>query len=705
MIDEAHERSHNIDVILGLAHQLLSRRQDFRVIVSSATLCPEQFQRFFQPVAGIVPLISIRTRSYPIDIRYQPIAAHRGAARDEAIAQRILDIHRHMGPGHILVFLSGEGDIRHLEAELQKVAQRLNFVVLPLFARLTRDQQERVFADFGPLRKVILATNIAETSITIPEVRYVIDSGLAKVPSFSTASGITTLREVPISRASAEQRAGRAGRTGPGVVWRLYSERSFAERAERTSEEILRTDLSELALRLIDLGVRDIESFPFPTPPPRAKVRAAVALLRALGAVDEHNVLTPTGRRMVPFPLAPSLARMVIEAADSFPRVVDDVLVAGAFLSSRSPFVEDEPTLEQARRAHRRFFHPLGDVVTFVQVYRAWCQSHERQRFCKQNFLDPQTLEFVAKAHGQLTEIASEQGIEVARGGSGEELVRAVAAGLADRILKRRGLSNEYDTLSGARVALHPSSALMGKAPTFAVAAELIEHARAYAFHVSAVRREWLPQINPRATARFGGKTRAAKTSQPTAEPPTHLRLGSLELKISQDRGRPTVELSLDQLPILASLGVADLAPEAAKVRAQVRWTSKNIFAALPLAKLLGVVRIAQFPQPEELPPKKLELGVLYELDRGRHGLENAMRWILKPAVTGKCAGWLALVANGAGGYWLDLVPYFHDAVQATRLSAEALVDEIYDGDPLLEHAKSVVAVMKEFEEKLGRGQ
>ena len=701
MIDEAHERSLNIDVILGLTHGLIEARHDLRVIVSSATLFPAQFQRFFAPVAGMVPVVSVPARTYPIDIRYHPLGSRRGADRTDAVVSEILDIHQDLAQGHILVFLSGEGEIRRVETSLQEATGGEGLAILPLFARLTRDEQERVFEDFGGRRKVILATNIAETSITIRDVRYVVDSGLAKIPSFSPHSGIMALRELPVSRASAEQRAGRAGRTGPGVAIRLYSEASLAERPAFTSEEILRVDLSEVVLRLIDLGVLAIERFPFPTAPPPGKVRAALEALEAMGAIDRDRRLTPLGRRMAPFPLSPTLSRMVIEAAERFPRVVDDVLVAGAFLSARAPFVVPDAQEDEARQAHRRFFHALGDVVTLVKVFRAWEKSSRRAELCEKSFLDPEIMEFVAKAHAQLADIAREQGIEVQGGGPEEEIVRAVAAGLADRVIRRRGGSFEYETLSGNRVALHPSSVLAGRPPQLAVAAELVQYARAYAMTVSLMRREWLPQVNARAASRFGGRSRAAPVA---AMPITRLQLGPLSLEVREGRGRPTVELSLEQLPTIAALGATDLPPEAIKVRAQVRWTDRHTFAALPMTRLLSVVRLAGFPKHGSVPPVNLVLGALLESDRDRHRIEDALGGVLRPGAVGRSAGWVCFVANGAGGYWLDLVPHFHDAVQTTRISAGALVEELLEGDALRDRAVKVRDAMIEVEAKLEMG-
>lgn len=656
---------------------------------------PKKFQDYFSTAVGEVPIISVPARTFPLEIHYEPIGSDRNRDRLDAVVDRILDIHHQQALGHILVFLSGEGEIRHIEEMLLECLNKNETVVLPLFARLTREEQEKIFDNFGQKRKIILATNIAETSITIPGVRYVVDHGLAKIPNYSSRSGITALREQPISQASAQQRAGRAGRTGPGIVWRLYSETSLAKRPEYTSEEILRSDLAEVVLRLIDLGISEVESFAFPTPPPVGKVRAAVQTLELLGAIDAKRQLTDLGQRMVPFPLSPAMARMVIEAVERFPAVVDDVLVVGAFLSSRSPFVFPENEEERARRMHRRFYHYLGDLVVQVRVYRAWQKSQNQEQFCKQYFLDPEVMAFAAKAHKQLKEIAETQGIVVQGGGSEEDIVRAVAAGLPDRIIRRQGAS--YETLSGIRVALHPSSVLAGETPAWAVAAELVEYTRTYAINVSVVKREWLSFIQRQGTQRLSFQARTKATALKALAIPSQIQLGPLDLKVDETRGRPMVDITLEQVRMLKGLSSSDLPAVAKKIRGRVYWTGKWNFADIPLSKLVELARLGAFPKPAQKPIKAPTMGVLWETDRNHHQLENALTWVLKPVVLGKRVGWVALVANGAGGYWLELMPYFHDATQASRISAETLHHELFDGDPLRDQVDRLLQSIPEI--------
>lgn len=356
MVDEAHERTLNIDFTLGLLLNILRQRSDLKVVISSATLHPGHFQKFFSNVVGPVPVLVVPTRMYPLTIHYAPPKGGSPAALVDATIDVICQMAHETQDGHILVFLPGEGIINRVAQGLAgAVIPRA--VVLPLYGRLPQKEQERVFLDTAPNRKIILSTNIAETSITIDGTVGVIDCGLHKLPWHDGRTGVTTLREEPISRASATQRAGRAGRTAPGIVVRLYREEDMHRRAEFGSEEILRIDLSEAVLRLIDLNIKDLERFDFPTPPPRGKLVGALRHLGALGAIDKDRNLTAIGRRMVPFPLMPALARMVVEANDRFAGALHDVLLAGAFLSVRSPFNYPQGKEEAAQAAHAKFRH------------------------------------------------------------------------------------------------------------------------------------------------------------------------------------------------------------------------------------------------------------------------------------------------------------------------------------------------------------
>ncbi|MFT7583252.1 MAG: ATP-dependent helicase HrpA, partial [Myxococcota bacterium] len=406
MVDEAHERTLNIDFTMGLLHRALSERDDLKVIISSATIKPETFQRYFEDVAGDVPFVSIDARPYPVEKIHRPPRSDGDEALVDAIADEVRRIDKSNEEGAILVFLSGEKLIKDTAQKLRggKMGQRL--AIQMLYGKLTREEQERVFHPVAKgLRRIVLSTNIAETSITVSDVRFVIDSGLAKIPRVHTGTGVVTLREEGISKASAEQRAGRAGRTAPGKAIRLFSKHALQNRPDFTDEEILRLDLSDVCLRLIHLGIQDIERFPLPTSMPRKAIRAAVAQLEDMGAIDSERRLTNVGERMMPFPLSPSLARMVIEAADRYPKAVDEVLMVGAFLSSRPPYLFPQGEEEEARAAQRGLAHPLGDATTAVVTMRRYLKAREPEKFCKNWYLDPNIMAFIAKAHRQLTDI------------------------------------------------------------------------------------------------------------------------------------------------------------------------------------------------------------------------------------------------------------------------------------------------------------
>ena len=698
MVDEAHERSLNIDFTLGLLHRVLARRHDLRVVISSATLYPGHFQRFFKSVAGEVPLVSVPSRTYPLDIQYSPLKGGSPEKIVEAVADHVEEIHTTKPHGHILAFLPGEGLIQKVDGVLQGRKLGNNLVVLPLYGRLTREEQERIFEDFGPnRRKVILSTNIAETSVTIEDVHYVIDAGLAKLPWFNPHTGVTTLREEPVSQASATQRAGRAGRTGPGTAIRLYDQQSMEERPKFSPEEILRVDLSEAVLRLIDLGVRDVEKFPFPTPPPPKKLRAALTSLTAMGAIDEERNLTPTGKQMVPFPLSPSLARIVVEAANRFPDAVSDVLLVGAYLSVRSPFTFPPGEEDAARKAQKQFADPLGDAVTAVRACRAWRGAADRPGFCKKNYLDGDTMAFIEKAHAQLCSIAEEHGVPAPNvAGEPEHVVRCLAVGFADKVLIKRGYA--YETASELRVALHPSSSLYSRQERFAVATELMSSGRTYAFNVSALKPEWLAEVNPQAARQWQVRSskRKEREAQPRPEGPTHLDIGNIRLNVEAKRRRPMVDIPLDQIHALRQVNPNTLAPPTRRWRAQVS-SPYGVLLRGSLGYVMALLPHVQWPSDERKSPS-VPLGALLEADRNLHALQRGLPLVTQP-MTGADVprpGWLALVSNGGGGFWFDVVHDYPEAVYTTLSALDDLAEAGPETTPLSATLKELIQKLAE---------
>jgi len=320
MVDEAHERSLNIDFILGLLKEVLEKRPEFKVVISSATINPEIFSEYF----GECPIIHIESMIYPVGIVYDPpIVESDHEALLHKIAEIVSRIVNERREGDILIFLPGERNIKECISLLSSLPFSKKLWILPLYGRLSKDEQERVFIPTPPGKiKVVIATNIAETSVTIDGITSVIDSGLAKINNYNPRTFTSSLVESPISRASCNQRKGRAGRTQPGTCYRLYSKNDFEKRALFTTEEIYRTDLSEVVLRMAEIGITDFESFDFISPPGKQGIISAIETLRLLDAIDEDRNLTDIGKMMAHFPLIPRLSRMLVEAIYSYPEVI-----------------------------------------------------------------------------------------------------------------------------------------------------------------------------------------------------------------------------------------------------------------------------------------------------------------------------------------------------------------------------------------------
>ena len=357
VVDEAHERSLNIDFTLGLLKQVRARRADLRVVVSSATINAQAFSAYL----GGCPIVRVQAGAFPVEVRYRPVRPeHDAEAALAAIVEVVAKIDRSGAPGDVLIFLTGEREIRECIAALRSLPLDRPLAPLPLFARLSGDEQQRVFERCPGRRKVVVATNIAETSVTIDGIVWVIDPGRAKLNAYDPHTFTASLTETPISRASCDQRKGRAGRTRPGVCYRLYDRPSFDDRPAFTQEEILRTDLTEVVLRMADLGVDDFEGFDFISTPGRPHIRAAVDSLRWLGALDDGRRLTAIGEQMARFPILPRLARIIVEAIHRYPAVIEEAITGAAFLSTPSPLLFPLGEEEQARGAHQSFHHRLG---------------------------------------------------------------------------------------------------------------------------------------------------------------------------------------------------------------------------------------------------------------------------------------------------------------------------------------------------------
>ncbi|MBW5484902.1 ATP-dependent RNA helicase HrpA [Streptomyces bambusae] len=505
IIDEAHERSLNIDFLLGYLAQLLPKRPDLKVVITSATIDPERFSRHF----GDAPIVEVSGRTYPVEVRYRPLleAADEDAAesdRDQitAICDAVDELQKE-GPGDILVFLSGEREIRDTADALNKLKLRFT-EVLPLYARLSHAEQHRVFQQHTG-RRIVLATNVAETSLTVPGIKYVIDPGTARISRYSHRTKVQRLPIERISQASANQRKGRCGRTSDGICIRLYSEADFDARPEFTDAEILRTNLASVILQMTAAGLGEIEKFPFIDPPDHRNIRDGVQLLQELGALDPaqkdaRKRLTPLGRQLSQLPVDPRLARMVVEADKN--NCVREVMVIAAALSIQDPRERPSDKQTQADQQHARFKDETSDFLAYLNLWRyVREQQKERgssafRRMCKQEYLNFLRIREWQDIYSQLRTVAKTMGIHIDEADAPEQHIHvSLLAGLLSHIGLKDTDKNEYLGARSAKFAIFPGSSLFKKQPKFVMSAELVETSRLWARVNAKVEPEWVEPL------------------------------------------------------------------------------------------------------------------------------------------------------------------------------------------------------------------
>jgi len=486
IIDEAHERSLNIDFLLGFLHQLLPKRPDLKLIITSATIDPGQFASHF----GDAPVVEVSGRTFPVEVRYRPLAlTPDGPERDqpEAIGDAVDELLREGREGDVLVFLSGEREIRDT-ADALRGRLRDDVDVLPLYARLSNAEQQKVFQQHRR-RRVVLATNVAETSLTVPGIKYVVDTGLARMSRYSARLKVQRLPIEPISQASADQRKGRSGRTSDGICIRLYDEEDFLERPRFTDPEILRTNLASVILQMAALDLGAVSDFPFLDPPDARQVRDGVNLLHELGAIDPAQPsgkrLTPVGRKLARLPVDPRMARMILEA-DRL-RCVEEVIVIAAALSIQDPRERPVEHQAQADQLHARFKDEHSDFIAYLNL---WSYVRERQRelsgsqFRKR--LKGEYLHFLRVREwqdlvGQLRQAAKELGVvRNQEPGEAPQIHLALLSGLLSHIGVRDVAKREYLGARGARFSIFPGSTLARRQPSWVMVAELVETARLF---------------------------------------------------------------------------------------------------------------------------------------------------------------------------------------------------------------------------------
>ncbi|MFM0177076.1 ATP-dependent RNA helicase HrpA [Paraburkholderia aspalathi] len=524
IIDEAHERSLNIDFLLGYLKEILVKRPDLKLIVTSATIDADRFARHFGSDDEPAPVIEVSGRLYPVEVRYRPVAedspavkaaegsssssresrdrpkTQRETDRDlmEAIVDAVDELCRE-GPGDVLVFLPGEREIRDAAEALRK-HHPPHTEILPLFARLSAAEQERVFRTSNA-RRIVLATNVAETSLTVPGIRYVVDTGLARVKRYSYRNKVEQLQVESISQAAANQRAGRCGRVADGICIRLYEESDYQGRVRFTDPEILRSSLASVILRMKSLHLTAIETFPFIEPPPGRAIADGYQLLNELGAVDDDNQLTPLGRELARLPLDPRVGRMILAARDQ--QALKEVLIIASALSVQDPRDRPIEAQEQADQAHRRFADERSEFLQWLKIWN-WFEeaiAHKKsnrqlQDECRKNFLSQLRLREWRDVHSQLLTVVREHGWRL---NEAEATFEQIHLALLTGLLGNIGLkADDEPYFLGARSIkfyLWPGSALVKKAGKWVMAAELVETSRLYARCIAKIEPEWIEKI------------------------------------------------------------------------------------------------------------------------------------------------------------------------------------------------------------------
>ena len=546
IIDEAHERSLNIDFLLGYLKQLLPRRPDLKVIITSATIDAERFSQHFNGA----PVLEVSGRTYPVEILYRPLTSKDEDDAEVELTDAIVDaadeLARH-GEGDILVFLPGEREIREAAEALRKSTLRRNDEILPLFARLSHAEQHKIFHPSGAKRRIVLATNVAETSLTVPGIKYVIDTGLARVKRYSARAKVEQLHVEKISQAAARQRSGRCGRVSAGVCIRLFSEEDFNSRTEFTDPEIIRSNLAAVILRMAALKLGDVAAFPFLEMPDSRYINDGFQVLLELGAVNEHNGLTKLGEQMARLPIDPKIARILLAAKKH--DCMAEILVITSALSIQDPRERPLEARDAAVKAHERFTDKQSDFLAYLNIWDSFQRERDKGlsnkqlvQWCRQYFLSHLRMREWRELHHQLAQTAIEMGlttkeaafrrspevrqltssenagdqdlsaklkqkqldkkqhraqIRAAKEAGYEQIHRALLTGLIANVGMKSPDGNDYTGARGSRFHLFPASALFKAKPKWVMAAELVETTKLYARDVAAIQPEWIEQEAP----------------------------------------------------------------------------------------------------------------------------------------------------------------------------------------------------------------
>lgn len=705
MVDEAHERSLNIDFVLGLLKRVLQARPEFKVIVSSATMNAEAFSSYF----GNCPIVNIDTITYPVSVIYDPPAIPAStsspAASDallnkiESTIQRVLS---NRVNGDILIFLPGEKIIKDCMQKLYKSSFSRKIHIIPLYGRLAKEEQERVF-DSSPLgkKKVIISTNIAETSVTIPGITVVIDSGLAKLNFYNPHTFTSSLIETPVSKASCNQRKGRAGRTQEGTCYRLYPRKDYETRQMYTLEEIFRTDLSEVVLRMSELGITEFEQFDFISPPGKEGIISAIETLNLLKALEKDNTLSEIGKLMVKFPLMPRLSRIIVEAILHYPQVLEETIIASAFLSAQSPFILPPGEEMEARIAHHAFRDVQGDFLTYVKLFKKFINQEKPEEFCEKNFLDYRVLSEIKNIKEQLELIVSDMGIPILNGGKNDDYLTCIASGMIQFIAVREGKEN-YKTLTADNIQIHPGSCMFKVSPLYIVAGEIVKTSRMFAMSVSPLTKENLRKISNDLESKLSGfrKTILAEGKKSIFDDGTkkdlyktkdenksisenQIKLGSQIFNLRKIKGKKHIILPFEKLQnFIKEIDLQNWKNDSALKQASglKTLTILNGCELLSGEKLSTILEIYETINFSILDEKSWSRHENYNLNENFNdfinSLDNILRIVIAKAKK-KELGFICLFTDENNNYWYKVSRGIVTAVTETLNSLETLIEDI----------------------------
>jgi HrpA-like RNA helicase len=598
--------------------------------------------------------------------------------------------------GDILVFLSGEKMIKDCINRLAsgKVGKYLH--LLPLYGRLGKEEQERVFEDAPKGKtKVVISTNIAETSVTIDGIAAVIDSGLAKLNWYNPRTFTSSLIEAPISKASANQRKGRAGRTREGTCYRLYTRRDFENRPLFTTEEIYRTDLSEVILRMADLGITNFEDFNFLAAPDREGLIGGIETLNLLESLEDDRSLSNIGKLMTEFPLAPRQSRIIVEAIMRYPEVIRETVIAAAFLSTQSPYILPPGEETDARQAHHRFRDDSGDFVSYLKLFKAYKDSANKLKFCGKNYLDERAMAEISNVVVQLEEIVSSLQIPLPEerpklsGGVIDDYLCCIGRGMIQFVCSRergaasrRGSFGMYRTLTADKIIIHPGSVMFRMDPQFIVAGEIVRTSRMYAMSVSPLSRAVLDRIQPGLfkdgeTLYMEDQSEARKLKLKKARDFTHnIKIAGEVFEIITVKGRKQAVLPWDKLALIKNEIPSETVYKGLKgtiiVKDQFKLLAgeklKLILTLTPSLDIDGTFK-REWPRKAVFNSRENLASVLEHLD----ALAQPVVW----KKNAKDLGFLGLYTDGEGDYRFKASRSFHSSLNESISSLEALIDEL----------------------------